>query len=267
MKKNEGRIFKVLRFLCLSSVIVFGLMTIVGTGSDHGSPKGVFVDSPVEGLRYESLFYIGYTNAEGKFKYIPGHTITFSVGGIELGSAVASGTLSPVDLVYGAVDETNDEVTNICIFLQTLDEDGDLNNGIRISEAIREVIEGSIINFDQTPAEFSADPNVIALLEALNAAGVFTDTVAGDRALRTAEEAQRHMRATLGNRNTINTAYGEVRGFEDECNTWCWRGIPFAKPPLDDLRWKAPMDPDSWEGVREGTEFGNECLQIDSVTR
>ncbi len=36
MKKKGGGIFHIMRYLCLSSVIVFGLMTIVGIGDDVG---------------------------------------------------------------------------------------------------------------------------------------------------------------------------------------------------------------------------------------
>ena len=62
----------------------------------------------------------------------------------------------------------------------------------------------------------------------------------------------------MRNKNIIQTSFGKVAGFEDEAGTWVWKAIPFAKPPTGDLRWKAPQDPEPWEGVREETEFGNE---------
>ncbi|HTW25359.1 MAG TPA: carboxylesterase family protein [Candidatus Baltobacteraceae bacterium] len=40
-----------------------------------------------------------------------------------------------------------------------------------------------------------------------------------------------------------------------------YRGIPFAAPPVGDLRWKAPQPPASWTGVRQTTQFGNSCIQ------
>jgi para-nitrobenzyl esterase len=40
-----------------------------------------------------------------------------------------------------------------------------------------------------------------------------------------------------------------------------YRGIPYAAPPVGDLRWKPPQPPASWQGVREAKEFGNACLQ------
>jgi para-nitrobenzyl esterase len=40
-----------------------------------------------------------------------------------------------------------------------------------------------------------------------------------------------------------------------------YRGIPFAAPPVGDLRWKAPQPPAPWQGVRQATEFSNACWQ------
>jgi para-nitrobenzyl esterase len=40
-----------------------------------------------------------------------------------------------------------------------------------------------------------------------------------------------------------------------------YRGIPFAAPPIGDLRWKPPQPPAAWQGVRQATQFGNACEQ------
>lgn len=39
-----------------------------------------------------------------------------------------------------------------------------------------------------------------------------------------------------------------------------FKGIPFAAPPVGDLRWKAPQPPAKWEGVRKADTFGPACL-------
>jgi para-nitrobenzyl esterase len=41
-----------------------------------------------------------------------------------------------------------------------------------------------------------------------------------------------------------------------------WKGIPFAAPPVGDLRWRAPQPPAPWSGVREATAYGNDCMQL-----
>ncbi|WP_405054695.1 carboxylesterase family protein, partial [Variovorax sp. UMC13] len=32
--------------------------------------------------------------------------------------------------------------------------------------------------------------------------------------------------------------------------TWSWKGVPFAKPPVGALRWRAPVEPEAWSGIR-----------------
>jgi para-nitrobenzyl esterase len=40
-----------------------------------------------------------------------------------------------------------------------------------------------------------------------------------------------------------------------------YKGIPFAAPPVGDLRWRAPQPAAKWEGVRPADNFGPECVQ------
>ncbi|XP_062123468.1 esterase B1-like [Drosophila sulfurigaster albostrigata] len=57
----------------------------------------------------------------------------------------------------------------------------------------------------------------------------------------------------------INTQFGQVRGRQritlhnDQELYFAFEGIPFAKPPLGDLRFRAPQPPECWEGVRDCT--------------
>ena len=63
----------------------------------------------------------------------------------------------------------------------------------------------------------------------------------------------------------VKTAYGLVRGFAWDNYTYAWLGIPYAKPPVGDLRWKAPQDPTPWQGVLNATSFSDIPMQIASV--
>lgn len=56
------------------------------------------------------------------------------------------------------------------------------------------------------------------------------------------------------------TDSGVVRGFADG-PVHRFNGIPYAKPPVGDLRWAPPERPDRWHGVRDATEFGPACPQ------
>ncbi len=58
-----------------------------------------------------------------------------------------------------------------------------------------------------------------------------------------------------------NTKNGSVRGTSDVENTWAWLGIPYAKPPVGELRWRAPQSPESWSGIRDAGSFCSMCAQ------
>jgi para-nitrobenzyl esterase len=58
----------------------------------------------------------------------------------------------------------------------------------------------------------------------------------------------------------VSTTSGRVRGRVEHGNA-VFRGIPFARPPLFDLRFQAPVAPERWDGVRDATEFGPQCPQ------
>ena len=64
-----------------------------------------------------------------------------------------------------------------------------------------------------------------------------------------------------GNPLQRTTLYGQLEGVESDYDSWAWLGVPFAKPPTGDLRWRAPRDPDPWEGIRMSDEFGGYCAQ------
>ena len=54
---------------------------------------------------------------------------------------------------------------------------------------------------------------------------------------------------------------GDIVGYVDRADTYAWLGIPFAAPPVGDLRWRAPRPPDPWTDVREAVVRGSQCPQ------
>ncbi|ODN00458.1 Venom carboxylesterase-6 [Orchesella cincta] len=40
-------------------------------------------------------------------------------------------------------------------------------------------------------------------------------------------------------------------------------GIPYAKPPVGDLRFEPPQPPEPWKGIRDGSVYGTKCVQVD----
>ena len=60
----------------------------------------------------------------------------------------------------------------------------------------------------------------------------------------------------------VLTDHGLVQGAL-QGNTYAYLGIPYAAPPIGDLRWKPPADAASWEDVRIANAFSQPCPQLD----
>ena len=56
---------------------------------------------------------------------------------------------------------------------------------------------------------------------------------------------------------------GQVQGVtaDDHPDVYVYRGIPYAAPPLGDLRWKAPQPVVAWKGVKVCDTFGHPSYQ------
>jgi Carboxylesterase family len=65
---------------------------------------------------------------------------------------------------------------------------------------------------------------------------------------------------------TVKVDSGELRGAVAD-GVVSFRGIPFAAPPVGDLRWRPPQPAAKWTGVREASEFGAVVCRGDSEGR
>lgn len=60
----------------------------------------------------------------------------------------------------------------------------------------------------------------------------------------------------------VRTAQGLVRGVPGDLpGITVFKGLPFAAPPVGDLRWEQPRPPASWDGVRMADQWGDNCVQ------
>jgi para-nitrobenzyl esterase len=158
--------------------------------------KGVFLDAPVGGLNYATPTIRSVTKADGVFEYLPGETVTFSIGKFVLGSTSGKPVVTPLDIVPGARDASDHRVVNICVVLQTLDEDGNPENGIQISEKVSDVISQrhQSIHIDKPARAFSFDGGFRSAMAELNYIDAFGDL---PRAVKPPAVAQKHLEATL----------------------------------------------------------------------
>jgi para-nitrobenzyl esterase len=65
----------------------------------------------------------------------------------------------------------------------------------------------------------------------------------------------------------VSTATGQLSGVTLPSGVRVFKGIPFAAPPLGELRWKEPQPPVRWDGVRKAEQFSNVCVQPSQPTR
>jgi para-nitrobenzyl esterase len=62
----------------------------------------------------------------------------------------------------------------------------------------------------------------------------------------------------------VQTDSGKVRGFILD-NVAEFLGIPYAAPPVGDLRWAPPQAAAAWQGIRTATSYGATCAQVTTL--
>jgi para-nitrobenzyl esterase len=195
MKKDEVRSTPE-RVSCIGACIIVLLCVLMGcSSSDSGHRYGIFVDSAVEGITFKTETMSGETDVHGRFTYVPGETVTFSIGGIVLGTTTVKPVITPVDLVTGAQDENDPAVTNITRFLITLDEDNNPDNGITISPELNAALAGISVNFNQDPFLFAQDAEILEVMKIENK--LYNTDDSQERTICSVQDAQDHLGNTI----------------------------------------------------------------------
>ncbi len=182
----------------LVTAITCGLLVGCGGSDEAGDPpstpsnalpanavKGRLVDSAVANIHYKTDTLSGVTDAQGQYNYLPGESVTFSIGEITFAPVAATGVVTPLDLA-GSYDSNNQSVVNISRLLQSLDADGDSSNGISITDAAKSAATVNI-DFNVTTSEFENNAEVTA----------FVASHAHGGNLVTANAATTHLEQTL----------------------------------------------------------------------
>lgn len=61
---------------------------------------------------------------------------------------------------------------------------------------------------------------------------------------------------------TVRSDSGDISGVATSTpGIFVFRGIPYAAPPVGNLRWRAPQPVAKWTGVRKMDQFGSRCVQ------
>lgn len=200
----------------------------VGTASTERSQpgagelrSGVFA-GPVVGLKYETPTLSGMTKDKGEFQYREGEAVTFLIGNVVLGTVQGAARVNVAQLisrVNGNIGKVSDpDLTNLARLLQTLDQDGNVENGVTIAPQVHTIVGNRFIHFAQGPVTtamlgggggnrplfpgtdavrtFSTDPGITGLLADLNKTpGVFSANT--PRQLRSTATARNEMRRNI----------------------------------------------------------------------
>src|SRR5213080_1314806 len=99
-----------------------------GGKTEKGPASGRLLDTAVGGIAYASPSGSGTTDEKGIFKYNHGDTVEFKLGSLILGKPKGAAIVTPMELA----GESNARLHNLLILFQSLDADGNPENGISI---------------------------------------------------------------------------------------------------------------------------------------
>ena len=208
-------------------------VTAPGTGTNPGTGtppvakgKAFYVDSAVSGVNYKCGSTEGITGATGEFTFEVGGSCTFYLGDITL-RGVDAALLKDGEKVY----ETDTKIARI---LQSLDSDGNPDNGITVSEtAVQALADAGITKLPETIDELNEMLEVIE-----NNGGTAVS----------AEDTQAHMLRTLLAGNTLYTTIWDDVG------------------TMESWSFNAALSSVTWTELVGGSATGTGSLVIDGRT-
>ena len=158
-------------------------LTVVASSAQASSSSptvavGVLVDAFVVGIGYRTPTQSGITNAQGEFNYLPGETVTFSIGALEFPPIPAKSLVTPLDMAQ-SLNPASPMVLNIARLLQSLDVDGNPANGISISPTA--ALAATQVDFNLDLAQFASSTAVTNLIA--NSGSTTTTIVSVEQAL------------------------------------------------------------------------------------
>jgi len=176
--------------ITLLTLSTFASFALLGCGGDSSSPKantntgtGYYVDNAVQGVDYVCGTQKGKTDKEGKFTFEKGQECKFSLAGIPLRTTSADKLNDGVKVL-----ENNPKVAK---FLQSIDTDGNLSNGIEIDDKVLDALTDALADIDDDRTILSDDTVLTAVVAEV---GSQVEGVSGT--VRTESEVQEHLTQT-----------------------------------------------------------------------
>lgn len=122
----------------------------------------------IQGLDFETPTQSGTTDADGTFRYLPGETVRFAVGDVAIGELAAQPLVTLFDIAgsepfvgnwtierallddhtFQARNVPFQRLVNLATFFQSIDSDGDGENGVEVLPELAELFQGASVDFD-----------------------------------------------------------------------------------------------------------------------
>ena len=99
--------------------------------------------------------------------------------------------------------------------------------------------------------------------KAESAASEETAAESADEAESQASESEEEASEETAEGLSVKVVNGTFKGTIEENGVYTWKGIPYAKAPVDELRWKAPEAVEADDGEYEAVKFGYSCPQYE----
>ncbi|KZZ72353.1 hypothetical protein A3765_28960, partial [Oleiphilus sp. HI0130] len=254
MLKNSKPLF----IACATSLLIGcgGSSSSSNPASAPTTEIGVFLDEAVANIGYRTETLEGVTDSQGQYDYVEGETVTFFIGDLEFPPVTASGVVTPLDMA-GTEDTSDPTVVNIIRLLQSIDEDGDPDNGITITETAKN--NATQVNFDVSVSDFSSSAAVTTFIA--NSGSVNTTLISESEAIA-------HFEGTLIDEGEVFVPSNSIAGVwvnEETTNELLafvfFEDGTYVHMEIDEV---APLNPDNPNEV-SGMEWGT--YSIDPETR
>ena len=193
---NKKTISRATKLKPLLPILLSVGLSACNSSSNKSAPietlSGKIVGVQVEGLSYKTPSFSGETSADGSFTYKTGETVSFFVGDIAVGETKGSAEVTFFDLAgitnpatvtqdvrAKLQDNTtvheHDKLSNLVVFFDAIDEDGNYANGITIPSQLNELALGKTLDIQGTAfQDFEKQFNDSELLDDAVDAGVWS---------------------------------------------------------------------------------------------
>ncbi len=200
-------------------------------------------------------------------------TLTYSSSNTKIATISAKGVITPKKngTVTITVASKNSKQTLINLTVGTPTTGisiAENNSTININTTVTHTLSATVLPSNATSKALTYSSSN-AKIATVSSNGIVTGVSVGSAKITiTSQDTRSKLTVKVNVYNpaalTVTTKDGKVKGYNSAVDITAWHDVPYAKPPVDDLRWKAPQDNDPWSGTLTCTTTSKKCSQYSS---